>query len=283
MAEAENVTLAFLDAHPAEAARVIETLPAADAAALFESIPPRLGAPVLSALLPPAAARVLSRLDEAQALALLSAARTQATVGILRHVDEPARRRMLASLPPATGIAAQLLLGFPDDALGAWTDPDVMALAPNLSAAQALQQVRAAEAPEIDTIYLIDAARRLQGEIALRALLRAPEQTPVSALMQPVAVTLSAMMPIASAINLGAWQRAGSLPVVDHDKRLLGVLRRSRLAQAALGSARSGRGYEAQASVTGVLAGGYWAIVSGLVGAALALLPQVKRVRPDAP
>ena len=283
MAEAENVTLAFLDGHPVEAARVIETLAAGDTAALFESISPRLGAPVLSAMLPPAAARILIRLDEAQALALLSAASTQAAVGMLRHVEEPTRRRMLASLPPATGIATQLLLGFPDDAVGAWTDPDVIALAPNLSAAQALQQVRAPEAPEVDTVYVTDAARHPQGEIALQALLRAPEETPVAALMQPIAVTLSAMMPIGSAINLGAWQRAGSLAVVDHDKRLLGVLRRSRLAQAALGRARPARGYEGEASVTGVLAGGYWAIVSGLAGAALALLPHVKRVRPDEP
>jgi CBS-domain-containing membrane protein len=128
-----------------------------------------------------------------------------------------------------------------------------------------------------------DAARHLQGEIALQALLRAPDEAPVAALMQPIAVTLSAMMPIGSAITLGAWQRVGSLPVLDHDKRLLGVLRRSRLAQAALGRTRSGRGYDAEASVASVLAGGYWAIVSGLIGASLALLPHVKRVRPDEP
>jgi magnesium transporter len=283
MAEAENVTAAFLDAHPVEAARVLETVAAAEAAELLGTLSPRLGAPVLSAMLPPAAARVLSRLDEAQAMALLSAASTQAAVGILRHIAEPSRRRILASLPTATGMTAQLLLGFPDDAVGAWTDPDVIALTPNLSAAQALQQVRAADAPEVDTVYVTDAARHLQGEIGLPALLRAPEDTPIAALMQPPAITLSAMMPIGSAINLGVWQRAGSLAVVDHDKRLLGVLRRSRLAQAALGRARSGRGYEAEASVTGFLAGGYWAIVSGLVGASLALLPHVKRVRQDEP
>src|SRR5690606_12241557 len=138
MAEAENVTLAFLDAHPAEAARVIEALPSAEAAALFATISPKLGAPVLGAMLPPAAARILTRLDEAQALALLSAASTQAVVGVLRHVPEPQRTRLLRSLPPAAGVATQLLLGFPDDAVGAWTDPDVVTLAATASAAEAL-------------------------------------------------------------------------------------------------------------------------------------------------
>lgn len=283
MADAENVTFAFLDGHPAEAARVIETLPSVDAAALFQTLSPRLGAPVLSAMLPPAAARILVRIDEPQALALLSAASTQTTVGVLRHIGEPMRSRLLASLPPATGVATQLLLGFPDDAVGAWTDPDVIALGSTLSAQEALSHIRTSDAPEVDTIYVTDASRHLHGEVALPALLRAPDATPLAALMQPASVTLSAMMPVGSALSLGAWQRAASLPVVDRDKRLLGVLRRARLAQAARERSRPGRAHEGDASLAGLFAGSYWAVVSGLIGATLALLPHVKRVRPDDP
>jgi magnesium transporter len=281
MADADNVTFAFLDGHPVEAARVIETLPSADAAALFETLSPRLGAPVLSAMLPPAAARILGRIDQNQALALLSAASTQATVGMLRHIGEPTRSRLLASLPPAAGVATQLLLGFPDDAVGAWTDPDVIALASILSAEEALSHIRTSDAPEVDTIYVTDASRHLLGAVALPGLLRAPGTTPLAALMQPAAVTLSAMMPIGSALSLGAWQRVASLPVIDRDKRLLGVLRRARLAQAARERIRPARAHDAEASLAGLFAGGYWAVVSGLIGASLALLPHVKRVRPD--
>jgi magnesium transporter len=281
MAEAENVTLAFLDAHPAEAARVIETLPSAEAAALFDTMSPRLGAPVLAAMLPPAAARILERLDDARALALLRAASTRAAVGLLRHVPEPQRSRLLASLPPAAGVATQLLLGFPDDAVGAWTDPDVVALAATASVAEALERIRKSDAPEVDTVYVADTLRHLQGEIALQALLRAPETASIAALMQPARDAIPAMMPVASALGLGAWQRATSLPVVDADKRLLGVLHRSRLAQAARERTRPGRGAGAEASVAGLLGGGYWAIVSGAITAALSLLPHVKRVRED--
>jgi magnesium transporter len=281
MAEAGNVTLAFLDAHPMEAARVVESLPSVEAAALFETLSPRLGAPVLAAMLPPAAARILVRLAPEQALELLTAGRTQAAVAMLRHVGEPVRSRLLAGLPPATGVTTQLLLGFPDDAVGAWTDPEVVTLTPHVAAAEALQQIRASEAADVDLVYVIDAVRHLLGQIALQALLRAPESTPVTALMQPAGPTLSAMMPVASALTLGAWQQAAALPVVDTDRRLLGVLRRSHLAQAARARTRTSRAVDGEASVIGVLAGSYWAIVSGLVGAALALLPPVKRVRPD--
>ena len=283
MAEAENVTLAFLDAHPAQAARVIETLPGAAAVALFESLNARLAAPVLSAMLAPAAARILAQLDEAQALELLRAASTQATVGILRHIGEPRRTRLLARLPPASGVATQLLLGFPDDAVGAWTDPDVVSLAPGMSAAEGLEQVRASDAPIADMVYVTDTARHLQGEIALAVLVRAPESTPIAALMQAAATTVSAMMPVRAAVALGAWQDAAALPVVDHDKRLLGVLRRARLAQAVRERTRPVRAPHPEGSTAGLLGGGYWTIVSGLTSAALTLLPPVKRVRAEQP
>ena len=58
MANPESLTLAFVTAHPAEAARILERLNASDAAALFDRVPARAGAPVLTAMLPSAAARV---------------------------------------------------------------------------------------------------------------------------------------------------------------------------------------------------------------------------------
>ena len=77
MAEAGVLTLAYVSAHPADAARVLETVPPAESAALFASLPARAAAPVLPAMLPPRAARVLGALDDEHALALLSAAGAQ--------------------------------------------------------------------------------------------------------------------------------------------------------------------------------------------------------------
>jgi magnesium transporter len=281
MAEAGHLTLAFLDAHPEEAARVVEALAPEQTAALFATISAHLGGPVLAAMLPPAAARVLARLDEPTTLALLSAAGSQAAVGILRHTPEPQRSHLLASLPPVTGAATQLLLGFPEDAVGAWTDADVVALAPNIEAGAALVTVRSSEVPEIEAVYVVDVAHRLRGVLALAVLLRAPASTPIGQLAQPPAATLAPMMPIAAAASLGHWQRAAALPVVDHEQRLLGVLRRSGLTLATQTRARSGSERAGAASVAGVLAGSYWAVVAGLSGAALSLLPPVQRVHSE--
>ena len=142
MASAETLTLAFLNAHPARAARVLERLPGPEAAALFARLPARAGGPVLAAMLPPTAARLLSNLDDAAALALLTVLGAQSAVGVLRHLAEPRRSRLIAGLPTATAVASRLLLGYLEDSVGGWVDPDVIAVAAECTAGEALALAR---------------------------------------------------------------------------------------------------------------------------------------------
>jgi predicted transcriptional regulator len=129
-------------------------------------------------------------------------------------------------------------------------------------------------------VHSVDAERRLTGWVSLQALLRAPESTSISTLARPAPAALSAMMPIAAAAALNVWERSATLPVIDRDKRLIGVLHRSTLARAMNDRSRHPRS-GGDASVAGVLAASYWGIVSGLAGATLALLPPAKRVLPE--
>jgi magnesium transporter len=279
MADGKVLTLAFLGAHPLQAARVLESLSVADAAALLAEVPARIGAPVLAAMLPPAAARVVAALAEAQILALLSAAGTHATVAILRHIPEASRTRLLAGLPTAAALASRLLLGFPEDSVGAWADPEVIALTPGTRAAEALTRVRQAQSGGIDRVLVVDSERRVLGDVSLEALLHAPEAVSLAALSTGPPATLPAMMPLAAASAVDHWESNSSLPVVDRDGRLIGTLRHTAVSRALSDRMRAPR--PGGGSLAGALASGYWSVVSGLAGASLAALPRVKRVLPE--
>lgn len=283
MAEAWELSVGFVDAHPAEAARVLEALPTAEAGSFLAALAPRLGARVLGSMLPTAAARVLHAVDDAAAQALLHAATTQTAVAILRHLPESARARLLAQLPPASALASQLLLGFPDDTVGAWTDPDAPVASIEGDVRAALAKVRMEGTAGLQQLYVVDAERRLRGAVALEDLVRARDADRLLGLIRPPATTLAAMMPVASARDLSAWERALALPVVDHDQRLVGVLRRTALGQALRARPRPSAEASANASAAEALAASYWGIVSALSSATLALLPAVKRVLPDEP
>ena len=276
----ETLTLAFLNAHPARAARVLERLPGPEAAALFTRVPARAAGPVLAAMLPPTAARVLTSLDDAAALGLLTVVGAQSAVAVLRHVAEPRRTRLIGGLPTATAVASRLLLGYLEDSIGGWVDPDVIAVAPESSTGEALARVRRGGEAEVEQVYVVDLEQRLLGVVELPALVRASEATAMATLMRGPSGVLSAAAPLANAADHEGWERAAMLPVLERGERLLGVLRRSTLRRA-LAQAGGSASEAGEVTVVGLLAHGYWEAISGLAEAALALLPRIRPVLPE--
>ena len=269
-------TYAFMRSHPADAAQVVEGVAAADAAALFAAAPVRIGAAVLAAMLPAAAARVVEALDDERAMSLLASLGARAAVLVLRHIDEPRRGRLIAGLPTATALASRLLLGYPEDAVGAWADPHVLAFSGETRAGAALERLRAAEG-SIDLVFVVNAGQRLVGAVALARLLRAPDTAPLDTVMARADAVLAAQTPLAGAASHPGWLAATSLPVIEADGRLLGVMTSDTLARAlGRGAPRAAPG--GADTIPGVIARGYWAALSGIVEAASALLPHVPPV-----
>jgi Mg/Co/Ni transporter MgtE len=277
VAEIENLTLSYLDAHAPEAARVLERMPSQDAAELFARVPARTGAAVLAAMLPSAAARVIAQLDDSASLALLAAVGTQTAVAMLRLTAQPRRDELLRGLPTTTSIAAKFMLGYPDDSVGAWIDPDVIALPPETRAADALERVRAGEETIVDQLYVIGPDQRLLGIVDLHRALRALPAVLIEALMQPPVVVLSAVTPLTSAATQRGWERSSALPAVERDGRLIGVLRRGTLARA-LARSRIPSQAPGDPPLSGIVARGYWDAFSGLAEAMVSSLPPAKPV-----
>jgi len=277
MAEPEALTLTYITAHPAEAARVLERMPGADAAALFATVPARAGAPVLTAMLPSAAARILSSLHDEPALALLAAAGVQAAVTVLRYIAEPRRSRLLEGLPTATAVASRVLLGYPDDSVGAWADPDIIMLVPETRVNDVLARVRGGDEKKVDQVYGVDNEQRLVGIVDLLELLRVPDSTTLAAVLHKPLAMLTAMTPLTGAATQRGWQLSSVLPVVERDGRLIGVMHRATLARA-MARSRATTQPANDVTITGVLTRGYWDAASGLAEASLWLLPPAKPV-----
>lgn len=273
MADPDTLTHAFLAAHPADAARVLERLSAAEAAALFDRVPARLGAPVLAAMLPSIAARALVMLAPPRAAEVIAALGPQAAVAVLRHIAEPRRTPLLDALPTAAALACRALLGYPEDSIGAWVDPDAATLPPDLRAADAMEQLRRSESALAAEIYVVGPEQRLDGVVALAALLRAPPTASVSALMERPPQTLPAVTPLAAAAGHPAWRLAAVVPVVERGAHFIGVLHRHTLEQV-LARDAGGREPVGAASLLGGIAAGYWRAVAGLLQTGISVLPR---------
>lgn len=278
MADAETLSQAFMRAHPAEAARVLESLPNADAAALLARVPARLAAPVLAAMRPNAAARSLAGVDDDQALAMLADLGTQPVVAVLRHVPEQRRAALIAGLPAGAALASTLLLGYVEDAVGAWTDPDVLALPGATRAADALERLRRTEVA-VPRVFVTAAGGRLEGWVPVADLLRAGPEATLGGLMRRPQSVISAQTPLAGALAHPGWEHTSVLPVVESGERLVGVLTRDALARALRRVGQPMRHAEGGGGLGEMMARGYWDALSGTAEAVATLLPSVRPVR----
>ena len=189
MADPVALTHAFMRLHPAEAAHVLESVPPDAAAALFEEAPVRLGAGVLGAMTPGTAAQSVAALDEGRAMELLAQLGIQPAAALLRHLGDDLRERLIGGLPTAAALASRLLLAYPEDAVGAWTDTAIVALPPDTRAGDALERVRRIE-QEVAEVFVVGAGQRLLGRVPLAALLRL--QGPVAGLPEETLTGLAA-------------------------------------------------------------------------------------------
>lgn len=271
------LSLAFMRGHPANAARVLEAQPPEQAALVFERAPARIGAGVMAAMLPRQASNCLAKLKDARALELLAAMPLQATVSLLRNSPEARRREMIAGLPTASALASTILLGYSEDALGAWADPEVLMLPAAFRAGDALEKMRHADSAQ-PCVYITDDSRHLSGMVDLTTLLRAPEATTLATLMQKPPALLMAHAPLAGSAADPGWELASVLPVVEPGNRLVGVLTRDALARAQRRHLEVPAREAAVGTLPGILAKGYWQTLSGVVGVGVGLLPSVPPV-----
>ena len=272
MADPDTLSLAFMRAHPVEAARVLEAVDPAQAAELLAQVPARLAAPVFAAMLPNAAARSLGQLQDEQALALLGSLGTQPLVAALRHVPEKRRAQLIEGLPTASALASRLMLGYMEDSVGAWADLDVLALPGATRASEARERVRHFET-NVPHVLVTGPDRFLEGWVPLAALLRAADAVSLASIMMQPEARLSARTPLSGAIAHPGWQHASALPVVESGGRLVGILTRDALARAL----RPSRIQPAD-TLAGLLARGYWDALSGFAEAMATLLPEVPPV-----
>lgn len=280
MASTEELSYAYLDAHPAEAARVLERLTTTDCAAFFAATPTRLAVPVLRQMLPLIAARCLERLDDETASGLLRGVGPQAGAAMLRHVPEARRAPLLGQLATTAAIAFRLLLSYSADTVGGWMDPHALAVPAEATVREALEHVRRADAKTAGELYVLDNDQRLGGAVALPELLRADTDHRLGGIARPAPHALPARAPLTAVRNHRGWEEHRALPVVERGERFVGVLSHGVMMRA-LARDTGRQGTPAPEAFVG-LARTYWRGVSGVIEAAVGVIPVVAgQTQPD--
>ena len=231
----------YLRHHPEEVAAFLNERAPEDTALLLARAPtPIAAAQILERLNPRVAADVLALLDDVLVRAILAVTNPAKAAPILGGLDPSTRDAQLARLDERVAEQIREMLAYPADSAGALMDPRISAFGPDTTVEGALRKMRTFKEKELGSIYLMDANGRLAGAVPLGEIATAEPETQLRDLIrgEPISVFVNASREeVVKALD---ERRVATLPVVDADSKLVGVIRYRQLVAAAEAEATMG-------------------------------------------
>ncbi len=212
--------------HPADIADIVEEMAADERRAVFEQLDVETAAEALSEVEPEMQASIVNDLDEERAADILEEMAPDEATDLLQDLPEARREELVDLMQKEEAADVEELLTYPEDAAGGIMTTDFVALAQELTAAQAIDRLRELQ-PESELtyyLYVVDAQGHLDGVISLRDLVVAPPEKRLLEIMDPHVLKVEATTPKEDVAALIAKYDLLALPVIDARHKLLGTV-----------------------------------------------------------
>jgi magnesium transporter len=220
-------------AHPEQAARLIETGDEAETAALLGAMLPEAAIAVMRRITADRGARVLVALSDDVRRKVLASLNHSRSAAILARLAPEERELCLKDLDDTLVGDLRALLEYPPETAGALMDPRVTSFRPDATTRDVIRRLQRLRNRRVQDVFVVDEEGRLVGSIPLETIVLAEKSAHLTTLAEGTPVSVKAIASRTEIIETFETHRVGSLPVVDLDGRLLGVLRQRELIQAA--------------------------------------------------
>ena len=232
---AQRVREHYVLQHPAEAARAVQR----DDSALeaLETLSPAAVNSVLEHVDPANLAPLFLQLDEERQATVLQAATVRTAMLILRSLSDEEQERVLHGLPVRVRTEYRELLEFPERSAGRFMDRLGTQYLGEQTVSEALEALRNSGAQRTRSLYLVTDDGVLSGRVDLQDMALASPDARMQSLVNEVSEVAYLTSTEDDLVELFERSRVDSIPVVDQDFRLLGIVRYTNLFQAAEGAA----------------------------------------------
>lgn len=220
---------AYLRDRPADAARSLEETSDGDLQRSLAGMAPRALITSLEMLADSRAARVFELLDDKQRQGVLQEASPRLALVLLAGMKSSTRETLLKSLPPSVQEDLERLQQFDEGSAGRLMDRPYDTIRTDMTVTQALDVLRRSGVRRTRSLYVVDRHNHLVGRADMQAMAMAAPDTRLEELLEPPAGSVLATAPRKEVVEQLDTFRVDSLPVVDLDGRLMGVVRYQRL------------------------------------------------------
>jgi magnesium transporter len=222
----QDLVAVLQEMHPTDAAGVLSALTVEEIAQILALLPPDLERDVFGYLEPDVQEHYVAGAGRERAQKVLQSMLSDDRAEFLERFEPRVRDHLVCMLPSAAREDLLRRGTFRDDQVGAFLTTDYAVLNPALTARAAITELRR-QAPSKETIYysyVVDRAGVLVGFVSLRDLILANENTPVGEIMKTDLVSVRADADQEAAARIIRDYDLIALPVVDDQKRLVGIV-----------------------------------------------------------
>lgn len=215
---------------PAERAHQLARLSSTELRALGTLLDRHGGTDLFESIDDELAARLLEAMPARDAADLVDVLDLDHAAHVLRDIKPGPREQLLSGLPQARAEALRGLLRWPEDSVAAHMVPEALTVRPDMSvggAVAALRDDAATLRSDSRTgayVYVTDEDNRLLGVVAFRDLVLSDPQDTVSALTNRDVLSVSPLTDAEVAAQALMDHNLVAVPVVDDGNRLLGML-----------------------------------------------------------
>ncbi len=212
--------------HPADLADILGELSALDRTAVVSSLDEQTAAAAPEAMEFDLQRSVLESVEDEKAADILEEIDPDDAADLVGDLPKDRADQLLQLMEPEEASEVKELLKYPDDTAGGLMTPEFIAIPAGMAAQEAIGYLRRAgeEAETIYYCYVRDADNRLIGVFSLRELIVAPPTRVIDDIMVREVVSVTPDTSQADTAGLIARYNLLAIPVVDEQRRLLGIV-----------------------------------------------------------
>jgi len=212
--------------HPADIAEIVTQLGRQVGTSVFETLDTETAADTLQEFDTELQVEVIEGLDDARAADIIEAMEPDDAADLLAEMSQERANALLGLMNRAEADEVRSLLAYDENTAGGTMTTEYVAIPATLTAEQTINRLREL-APEAETIYYIyvtDEEEHLLGVLSLRDLIVSQPQARVADFMHDGPISVTADTPHQDVAFILAKYNLLAVPVVDQEKRLLGIV-----------------------------------------------------------
>ena len=212
--------------HPADLADILEDMDVNYRKKVFENLDENLATDTLEEIQPKIQANILENLSESKRDEVLFNMPKDEIADILDEVDEDTAEKMLLNMKKKDADEVKTLMNYKEETIGSIMKKDFISFNINITVDETVELFREID-PEDEIsyyVYIIDDKERLQGVVSLKSLLLSDGKSKLKEIMENDVISVNHNENISKAIENCSKYDLLSIPVVNDEEKLCGIV-----------------------------------------------------------